>query len=104
MQPDSSSAEAFPSPAIGRRIQRVIVLDTETTGLLPYDRIVTLAAIRFEGVERGDHIYRVYDPRKDSHPGALAVHGWDDWTLRFQDLFATMLTRFMNGCHGPIRS
>ena len=76
------------APAISRGIQRVIVLDTETTGLLPYDRIVTLAAIRFEGAERQDHIYRVYDPRKDSHPGAFAVHGWDDWTLRFQDLFA----------------
>ena len=83
-----SSEESLPAPAIGRSIQRVIVLDTETTGLLPYDRIITLAAIRFEGTERRDHIYRVYDPRKDSHPGAFAVHGWDDWTLRFQALFA----------------
>ncbi len=68
--------------------QRVIVLDTETTGLLPYDRMVALAAIRFDRGVYVDHIYRVYDPRKDCHPGAAAIHGWDDWTLRFQPLFA----------------
>lgn len=68
--------------------QRVIVLDTETTGLLPYDRMVALAAIRFDRGVYVDHIYRIYDPRKDCHPGAAAVHGWDDWTLRFQPLFA----------------
>lgn len=68
--------------------QRVIVLDTETTGLLPYDRMVALAAIRFDRGVYVDHIYRVYDPRKDNHPGAAAIHGWDDWTLRFQPLFA----------------
>lgn len=68
--------------------QRVIVLDTETTGLLPYDRVVSLAAIRFDRGVYVDHIYRIYDPRKDCHPGAAAIHGWDDWTLRFQPLFA----------------
>ncbi|MFH1556101.1 MAG: exonuclease domain-containing protein [Pseudomonadota bacterium] len=68
--------------------QRVIVLDTETTGVLPYDKLVALAAIRFDHGTYVDHIYRIYDPRKDSHPGALAVHGWDDWLLRFQPLFA----------------
>ncbi|MFD2142322.1 exonuclease domain-containing protein [Ancylobacter oerskovii] len=79
----------FPTaPAISRGLQRVIVLDTETTGLSQYDKIITLAALRFEGTELKDSLHHVYDPRKDSHPGALAVHGWDDWTLRFQDLFA----------------
>lgn len=68
--------------------QRIIVLDTETTGVLPYDKLIALAAIRFDRGTYVDHIYRIYDPRKDSHPGALAVHGWDDWLLRFQPLFA----------------
>lgn len=76
------------SPAVRKGLRRIIVLDTETTGLQSYDRIVTLAALRFEGETPGGDLHRVYDPRKDSHPGALAVHGWDDWTLRFQDLFA----------------
>ncbi|MFG1464802.1 exonuclease domain-containing protein [Xanthobacter sp. DSM 24535] len=68
--------------------QRIIVLDTETTGVLPYDKLIALAAIRFDRGTYVDHVYRVYDPRKDSHPGAQAVHGWDDWLLRFQPLFA----------------
>lgn len=67
--------------------QRTIVLDTETTGILPYDKMVALAAIRFDRGRYAGHIYRVYDPRKDSHPEAYRVHGWDDWTLRFQPLF-----------------
>lgn len=71
--------------SVGRK---VIVLDTETTGLLPYDRMISLAALRFEGEAFVGDLHRIYDPRKDSHPGALSVHGWDDWMLRFQDLFA----------------
>lgn len=71
---------------------RVIVLDTETTGLSQYARLITLAAIRFE-VRGGEptmleHIHRVYDPRRNNEPGAERIHGWDDWTLRFQPLFA----------------
>jgi DNA polymerase III subunit epsilon len=66
------------------------VIDVETTGLLPYDRIVALAAVRLIGLDAptDGHYYLVFDPRKDNHPEAAALHGWDDWTLRFQDLFA----------------
>lgn len=80
---------AIASPALASGLERVIVLDTETTGLLPYDRIITLAAICMEGgkvLTRGLHL--IFDPRKDSHPQAEAVHGWDNWTTRYQDLFA----------------
>lgn len=70
-------------------MRTVVVLDTETTGFLPYDRIVSLAAVRsVEASPNYELLYRCFDPRKDSHPGAFAVHGWDDWTTRFQDLFA----------------
>ena len=77
------------SPAISRNQQRIIVLDTETTGFQPYDKIVTLAAMCIENdrvLTRS--LYLVFDPRKDSHPDAIRVHGWDNWTTRFQDLFA----------------
>ena len=67
--------------------QRTIVIDTETTGFMSYDKMVALAAIRFEHGKYVDHIYRIYDPRRDNHPEAYKVHGWDDWTLRFQPLF-----------------
>lgn len=73
--------------------KRIIILDTETTGVQRYDKIITLAAIRI-GSTGGDveFLYRCFDPRKDSHPDALRIHGWDDWTTRFQDLFADHAT------------
>lgn len=66
------------------------VIDVETTGLAPYDRIVTLAAIKLIGLDMppDGHFYLVFDPRKDNHPEAVTIHGWDDWTLRSQALFA----------------
>ncbi len=76
------------APPALRGIERVIVLDTETTGLQSYDKIITLAALCIEGnslIQRS--LYLCFDPRKDSHPQAEAVHGWDNWTTRFQDLF-----------------
>ena len=83
-------------PAVHTRRKRVIVLDTETTGVTPYDRIVTLGAIRLEGDEVGRALHLVFDPRKDSHPQAFAVHGWCDWTTRFQDLFADLAPRIFD--------
>jgi DNA polymerase-3 subunit epsilon len=69
---------------------RVVVFDTETTGLHEHDRIVTLGAVRIENgrILTRKVIYGVFDPRRDCHPAAAKVHGWDDWTLRHQDLFA----------------
>lgn len=73
--------------------KQIIVLDTETTGVQRYDKIITLAAIRTsEAGDDAELLYRCFDPRKDSHPGALSIHGWDDWTTRFQDLFADHAT------------
>ncbi|PZU95602.1 MAG: hypothetical protein DI527_00910 [Chelatococcus sp.] len=67
----------------------VVVIDTETTGLRPFDRLITLAAIRsVDGSSKYELLYRCFDPRKDSEASAVAVHGWDNWTTRFQDLFA----------------
>lgn len=55
-------------PSVHTRKKRVIVLDTETTGLLPYDRIVTLGAVRLEGDElQKQSLYLIFDTRKDSH-------------------------------------
>lgn len=79
------------SPAVSTRARRVIVLDTETTGLTPYDRIITLGAVRIEGDEiQRQGLHLIFDPRKNCDPGAARVHGYDDWTLRHQDLFASL--------------
>lgn len=84
------------APAVHTRAKRIIVLDTETTGVTPYDRIVTLGAVRLEGGEIGKALHLVFDPRKDSHPGAYAVHGWCDWTTRYQDLFVDLAPRIFD--------
>lgn len=63
------------SPAVQSRARRVIVLDTETTRLMQYDRIVTLGALRIEGDTVGKAFYLIFDPRKECHPSALNVHG-----------------------------
>lgn len=81
------------TPAVHTRAKRVIVLDTETTGVQRFDRIVTLGAVRLEGGELGRAMHLVFDPRKDSHPSAYAVHGWSDWDTRFQDLFVDWAPR-----------
>src|SRR5690606_5872345 len=79
------------NPAVHTRKKRVIVVDTETTGLLPYDRIVTIGAVKIEGdglLRQSLHL--IFDPRKDSHPQAEAVHGYDNWMTRYQDLFSDL--------------
>jgi DNA polymerase-3 subunit epsilon len=84
-------------PGVHTRTKRLIVLDTETTGLQPYDRIVTLGAVRLEGDElQKQSLYLIFDPRKDSHPAAIDVHGYDNWMTRYQDLFADLAPRIRN--------
>ncbi|ERI14952.1 DNA polymerase-3 subunit epsilon [Ochrobactrum sp. RC6B] len=79
------------NPAVHTRKKRVIVVDTETTGLLPYDRIVTIGAVKIEGDELlHQSLHLIFDPRKDSHPQAEAVHGYDNWMTRYQDLFSDL--------------
>jgi DNA polymerase-3 subunit epsilon len=49
---------------------------------------VSFASIQLAGDEMQEQgSYLVFDPRRDSDPEAAKIHGWDDWTLRFQDLF-----------------
>jgi DNA polymerase-3 subunit epsilon len=77
----------FAHPAGGR----IIVLDTETTGLSQNDRLVTLGAVSLEdGVllpQRSLHL--IFDPQVKSNPFAERVHGFDHWTLRHQDMFGS---------------
>lgn len=70
---------------------KIIAIDVETTGFMKYDRVVSLGAVRIDGDRiLGRALYLVFDPRKDNQPGAERVHGFDDWTLRHQDLFASL--------------
>ncbi|MGE0725311.1 MAG: exonuclease domain-containing protein [Alphaproteobacteria bacterium] len=63
-------------------------VDVETTGVERYARIVSIGLVMLDPSFRTVRtVYLVFDPRKDSHPEAAAIHGWDDWETRFQDLF-----------------
>lgn len=73
--------------------QKVVALDVETTGLSGGDRMLSFGSVAVDVSELadGDHSvtcsHLVFDPGRRSHGRALAIHGWDDWTLRFQDGF-----------------
>lgn len=73
----------------------VTFVDVETTGLSTWDRVVTLGAIRLttgeltNGSLNIEVMHLAFDPRRDCSPEAFAVHGYDNWSLRHQDLFAS---------------
>jgi len=77
----------FAHPASGR----IIVLDTETTGLAKDDRLITLGAVSLEDGELVSQrtLYLIFDPMMKSNPFAQRVHGFDEWTLRHQDMFGS---------------
>ncbi|MGN1055704.1 MAG: DNA polymerase III subunit epsilon [Comamonas sp.] len=59
-------------------MSRLVVLDTETTGLSPEngDRVIELGCV--ELVNRkltGNNLHLYFNPGRDSHPDALRVHG-----------------------------
>ncbi|MBS7350512.1 MAG: DNA polymerase III subunit epsilon [Comamonas sp.] len=59
-------------------MQRLIVLDTETTGLSPEngDRIVELGCVELLGRKlSGNNLHLYFNPERDSHEEALRVHG-----------------------------
>jgi DNA polymerase-3 subunit epsilon len=84
-------------------LERLVFLDTETTGLDPKlgHRIIEVAAVEAMGRElTGKQLHWYLDPEREIDPGATAVHGlsWDD--LRGKPKFATIadeMLRFMVG-------
>lgn len=79
-------------------LTRKIVLDTETTGLVPTsDRIIEIGAVEVcEGVITGRVFHQYINPQRDSHPDALKVHGLERSFLErfpvFQDISEAFLT------------
>jgi DNA polymerase-3 subunit epsilon len=82
---------------------RVLFFDTETTGLKPDDRIVSLAAIKLATADWPSkqmplqYFHLIFDPGRKSHPRAEEVHGYGDRLLRHQDDFsehAVTITEF----------
>lgn len=59
-------------------MSRLIVLDTETTGLSAEsgDRVIELGCVELVGRKlTGNNLHLYFNPERDSHPDALRVHG-----------------------------
>jgi len=89
------SQEETRSPAwLAKMPKRVAFVDVETTGLTEEDRIVSLAVILLETAGLIEarfslrHVHIICDPGRKSHPRAEIVHGYSDWSLRHQEIFA----------------
>ncbi len=90
--------------------ERLVFLDTETTGLDPRlgHRIIEVAAVEAIGRElTGNQLHHYLDPEREIDAGATAVHGfsWDD--LRGKPKFnsiAEELLKFMSGARVVIHN
>lgn len=90
--------------------ERLVFLDTETTGLDPRlgHRIIEVAAVEAIGREvTGNQLHWHLDPEREIDAGATAVHGlsWDD--LRGKPKFAAIaddLLKFMSGARVVIHN
>jgi len=77
---------------------REIVLDTETTGLDPFDghRLVEIGAIELiNHMPTGRHYHQYINPQRDMPAEAFAVHGLDNNFLHDKPLFAQVADDFL---------
>ena len=77
---------------------REIVLDTETTGLDPYqgDRVVEIGCVElFKGFPTGRTFHVYINPERDMPAGAFAVHGLSSEFLRDKPVFADIVDDFI---------
>lgn len=82
---------------------RLVVLDTETTGLNPRsgDRIIEIGCV--ELIDRrltGNNFHYYINPERDSEEGALAVHGLTTEFLRDKPKFAEIVNEFRDYISG----
>ena len=78
---------------------RVIIFDTETTGLSPAtgDRIVEIGAVELIGMQVGETFHRYINPERDVPEEVVRVHGLTGHFLSDKPLFAHVcedLTKF----------
>ena len=77
---------------------REIVLDTETTGLDPYqgDRLVEVGCVELvNGIPSGQSFHRYINPERDMPQAAFDVHGLSAEFLRDKPVFADICEEFL---------
>ena len=78
---------------------REIVLDTETTGMDPFegDRIIEIGAVELENhLPTGRHLHLYINPERDVPADAVAVHGLTEEFLKDKPVFAEIVTEFLD--------
>ncbi|MDJ0447935.1 3'-5' exonuclease [Methylocystis sp. JR02] len=87
--------------------KNILFVDVETTGLSNDDRVVSFGAVALDastlgsGAWKTEETHLIFDPGVPSHPMALKVHGYDDWTLRHQPpfpLYAHLVKSMISRC------
>ncbi|MCP9959469.1 MULTISPECIES: DEDDh family exonuclease [Streptomyces] len=97
MLDDRTTAAAWP-PAYP---QGYAVVDVETTGLSPHDRIVSAAVYRLDARgEVEDHWYTLVNPERD--PGPVRIHGLTGDMLADAPLFAEVAAEFSERLDGRV--
>lgn len=86
----------MPSPDPDLRTSRIVVFDTETTGLSPADdHVLEIAALALEnGVETG-RFESLIDPGVPIPPALTAIHGITDEMVRGRPPFAEVAAGFL---------
>ena len=78
-----------------KKPKKLLFVDVETTGLSYEDRVITLGYVELDmarliaGENATSIGHLIFNPRRKSNPFAAAVHGYDDWTLKYQPDFST---------------
>lgn len=84
-------------------MSRLIVLDTETTGLSPEngDRILELGCVELLNRKlTGNNLHLYFNPERDSHPDALRVHGLTTEFLSDKPKFAEKVDAILEYLRG----
>ena len=82
---------------------RVIALDTETTGLSPaHDRIVELASVEIEprSGALGSHFHRYINPQRKIPPRVIAIHGITNERVAEEPHFGEIADEFVEFIRG----
>jgi DNA polymerase III epsilon subunit family exonuclease len=81
--------------------ERLVVLDTETTGLTIDDRIIEIGAILLLDRRPAKKFHVYINPEgRSSHPSALNVHGITDAFLSDKPLFSDVYPTFLDFVSG----
>jgi DNA polymerase-3 subunit epsilon len=81
-------------PLPAQKPRKLLFVDVETTGLTYDDRVITLGYVELDLalLQAGESAFStghmIFNPGRPSNPFAAAVHGYDDWTLKYQPDFS----------------